>query len=211
MLTNLGIAQSGPDVFSIMGLDPGSFTFGTALIYVDITSLQIRSANMQTFNAMDPTGGRQVNHWMLDTHAPRAMRFRELAWMLGQSLVINRPTVVACESPFFNPSNPNAYQVLVEGMKTVENALYAYDPTYPLYRIDNTSAKKAIMPTAPDAIEHLKSIKDSKLKVQFCVSIHPELSRLVNFNIHDEHSIDALIIGYTQLQRLRVGNYAISF
>lgn len=210
-MTLLNIASLGPKHFIILGIDPGSSNLGIAALHVNIDTMDVQGCEMVTLNALKPTGGRQINNWMLDTHSERSMRLRELAWMLGQQFMLHRPLLIACEAPFFNPRNPNAYQVLVEVMKTVENALYAWNPWRPLYRIETTAAKKAVAPLDPVLLAESKLIKDSKEKIKFCVVHHPVLSNFINPLIHDEHSIDAAVVAYTQLLRIRNGDYSITF
>lgn len=205
------VANSGPSYFTILGVDPGSTTMGIAALRVNIADLAITDASLTTIHALQLDSGRATNDWMLETHSARSMRLRELAWMLGQHLVIERPLFVVSEAPFFNPRNPNAYQVLVETMKVIENAVYAWNPWRPLYRIETTVAKKAVMPSDSNLLAQFKAIKDNKEKVSFSVKHHSELSRLVNFDLHDEHAIDALIVAYTQLVRLRNNDFTITF
>ena len=211
MIHDLNFAQQGPEYFTILGIDPGSTTMGVSAMHVNFATLQIHGAELLTLHALKPTGGRQINQWMLDTHSERSMRLRELAWMLGQQLMYQRPVFVACEAPFFNPRNPNAYQVLVETMKVIENTVYAWNPWRPLYRIETTVAKKAVAPKDPAGILALKAIKDSKEKVRFCVERHPEIAKWVNYAIHDEHNVDALIVAYAQLTRIRANDFSITF
>lgn len=184
---------------------------GIAALRVQFESLQVLDASLTTLHALRLKEGRRTNDWMLDTHSERSMRLRELAWLVGQQLMVERPLVVASEAPFFNPSNPNAYQVLVEAMKVLENTVYAWNPWRPFYRIETTVAKKAVLPKDSNLMAQYKAIKDSKEKVAFCVRHHPELSRLVNFSLHDEHAIDALVVAYTQLVRFRNNDFSITF
>ncbi len=180
-------------------------------MHVSINDLTISGCEIQTINMNKPSGGRSVNQWMLDTHSERAMRMRELAWMLGGALQYFMPVAVACEAPFFNPGRPNAYQVLVEAMKTIENTVYQWDPCKPLYRIETSVAKAAVAPHDKNLKDTLKTIKDSKEKVEFCVRHHPELSGFVDTQLHDEHGIDAAVVAYAQLLRFRAGDFSITF
>lgn len=184
---------------------------GMCALHIDYNTLRIVGSEIRTMNMNKPSGGRRVNDWMAETHSDRAVRIREMAWMLGGVFLEIRPVAVACEAPFFNPSRPNAYQVLVEVMKTIENTLYHWNPQRPLYRIETSVAKAAVSPTATDLKFQMKLLKDSKDKVAFAVKHHPELAPWVNFDLDDEHGIDAAVVAYAQLLRFRNGDFSITF
>lgn len=208
---------AGPQYFTIFGVDPGTVTFGTAAMHVDIQTLQVVGLEMRTLNANKPSGGRMRNEWMLETHSERAMRMRELAWMLGSQLEYFRPLYVASEAAFYDGLHPNAYGPLVECVKTVENTVYAWNAWRPLFRIETTVAKAAIAPETKELKQEFKELSKSKAlptskaKVLWCALRHSEFSKIIASVPFDEHSLDAAVIAYAQLLRIRQGNFEITF
>ena len=215
--TALALPVEGPKYFTILGVDPGTTTLGTAALHVDIETLMPAGIEFKTLNANKPSAGRTVNEWMLETHSPRAMRLRELAWMLGHEFNYFRPLFVACEAPFFNRLHPNAFGPLIEVVKMVECTTYAWNCWRPLYRIETTVAKKAVAPETTKLLAEFrelcktKALPDSKAKVEWCALHHGEFSRLIAGKAYDEHGLDAGVVAYAQLLRIREGDYSITF
>lgn len=204
------ITLSGPESFFIVGIDPGSTTMGVAALEVRIKDKALLRIDSFTIDANKPCGGRPVQAWKEEFYPPRAVRMDEIKIRLTNTFNHYQPLQIACESPFYNPRNPNAYGVLVEVVKVVEETVKAWSAWRPLYRIESTAAKKAINPSNKAEHDRLKLIKDSKVRIKEAVRIYPELSFL-NLDSMSEHAIDAAVVGFCQLQRLRTGDYSITF
>lgn len=203
-------ALGGPTSFFILGIDPGSTTMGVAALEVRIADKALLRADSFTIDANRPCGGRQVQSWKEELYAPRSARMDEIRTRLTHALNHYHPLQVACEAPFFNSLHPSAYGVLVEVVKTVEETVKAWSGWHPLYRIESTAAKRSINPQNKDEAARLKLIKNSKDRIKETVRIFPALSFL-NLETMSEHEIDAVVVGYCQLQRLRANDYSITF
>lgn len=201
---------SSPSSFNIVGIDPGSTTMGVASLELDMLDLRILSIETFLIQADAPTGGVRLPEGLLEYYPPRSIRMREITRRLNDAFDHYRPVQIACEAPFYNPRNPNAYGVLVEVVKTVEDAVRAWNPWRPLYRIEATSAKKAVNPLNPTDAARIKTIKDSKVRIKEAVRIFPELS-FVDLDKLSEHEIDAIVVGYCQLTRLRARDFSITY
>ena len=221
MTENMGyplIAKpDGPDYFIIMGIDPGTTSLGVGVLKVDINTLQVVGSNYKALNANKPSGGRLFNDWMVEYYGERSTRIRELAWMLGAELNHYRPLFVCCETAFFNATNASAFGPLMEVIKTVENSVYAWNCFRPLYRIETTVAKQAIAPVTSElkttfkALCKSKTLDSSKARVLWCSQHHPEFSNITANIPYNEHGLDALVIAYAQLLRIRQRNFTITF
>ena len=196
--------------FNIVGIDPGSTTMGVACLGVSLNNLSLKSVETFQITADQPTGGVKLADGLLEYYPPRSIRMLEIQRRLQTAFDFYQPVQIACESPFYNPRNPNAYGVLVEVVKTVEDTVRSWNPWRPLYRIESTAAKKSVNPTNDQLAKELKLIKDSKLRIKEAVRIFPEL-HMLNLDIMTEHEIDAVVVGYCQLTRLRLGDYSITF
>lgn len=204
----LELAQQGPDYCFIVGIDPGSVTMGVAALAVRIDDLTLLRVDSFTIDANKPCGGRVTSPWLEETYTARSIRMMEINKRLQTAFDHYQPLQVACEVPFYNPRNPNAYGVLVEVVKTVEAAVYEWNPWRPLYRIEATAAKKSVNPSNEADRLRIKAIKDSKQRIKETVRIFPPL-QFLDLEKMSEHEIDATVVGFCQLQRLRNRDFSI--
>lgn len=209
--------MGGQNHYTIMGVDPGTTNLGVAVLHVEFGTNRVVGASWKALNANKPTGGRLFDSWGVELYGERATRLRELAWMFGGELVRERPTMIACETSFFNQANASAYGPLMETIKTVENSVHAWNACRPLYRIETSVAKQSISPVTPElkqeykALSKSKALPDSKAKVLWCAQRHPEFSQIMAGLPYNEHGLDALVIAYAQLVRVRNNNFEITF
>lgn len=205
----LQLAQEGPDHFFIVGIDPGSTTMGVAALAVRISDLELLRIDSFTIDANKPCGGKSYPSSLEETYPARSVRMLEISRRLANAFDYYTPLQIACETPFYNPRNPNAYGVLVEVVKTVEIAVRDWNPWRPLYRIESTAAKKSVSPTDEDERKRLRLIKDSKERIKETVRIFPPL-QFLDLSKMSEHEIDAVVVGYCQLLRLRNRDFTVS-
>ncbi len=204
----LELAQQGPEYCFIVGIDPGSTTMGVAALAVRIEDLALLRVDSFTIDANKPCGGRTIAPGLEELYPARSVRMIEINKRLQTAFDHYQPLQIACETPFYNPRNPNAYGVLVEVVKTVEMAVREWNPWRPLYRIEATAAKKSVGPSNEADRLRLKAIKDSKERIKETVRIFPPL-QFLDLEKMSEHEIDATVVGYCQLQRLRARDFSI--
>lgn len=200
-------------VFGIMGIDPGTSHLGVCFMWVKFDDLNISHVQTHTLKANKPFHFQEVNHWMLETHSEKALRIRELAHQFSCLLQENRPLYVATETPFISMQTASAFAPLVECIKTLEDVLYSYNPFKPFYRIDTTTAKRSVYPQDANLVLQYKTMTKnkatSKEKVLFCVNHHHELQSHLRPDM-DEHAVDAMVIAYAMLGKIRSSDFSQS-
>jgi Holliday junction resolvasome RuvABC endonuclease subunit len=175
--------------FTILGIDPGTTTLGYAVYHIGIQDLDIHNAFAWT---VDSTRLAFFREDIIVTHGEKFARI--LAHKQNLKLILERydPLMVTCETPFFNRLRPSAGGPLFELYGTVEQTVFEWDQTKPLYKAEPKSTKVAVGAAhnakKPEMLAALKKIK--------------ELS-MVNFDFLDEHAVDALAVGYNRLTKLR--------
>lgn len=195
----------GPSTFCMLGIDPGSRTIGFCALFVGIHDCLIKGYNAFTVHADKRPGGRPWDEGIELMHGDRFERMREIHFQTSQILHHFQPLYVSSEAPFFSRLHPNAYEVLVEAVTNVQQAVFEWSPTKPLVKIETTVAKKAIAPLSEPFKTISKGIKDTKEKVRYNASVCPELGFL-NLNLLDEHSLDAAVVVYTDYRRRVLGH-----
>ena len=178
-------------VARIIGIDPGSESLGLSCIDYDLVTQQVVSSTAQTF-----VGSKMgMNEWMGEVHSNRFARidahYQNLMWVL-QTM---QPTFVVCETPFFNPRRPNAFEVLVEVLKMIRQALWDYDRHMRLETVDPPSVKKGVK--APGNADK------AAMTVAVCRLEGLNYQGTVPLAQLDEHSIDALAVAWVKVNQLR--------
>lgn len=179
------------DIFSIVGIDPGTETLGFACIKLSLTSLDIVGTYAHTF-----IGSKLgMNEWTGLVHTNRMARLDAHRQNLIRQFEFYEPNHVVCESPFFNPTRPNAFAPLVETIDTIRRALQAYDNCMPLYLVDPPTLKKAVGATGgakKDAVRDAVLKLADKLNYQGDTPLE-ELS---------EHAIDGIGAGLSKVNEI---------
>lgn len=171
-------------VCHLMAIDPGSSSLGVAVYEIHLNTLAIISSTAFTLTA------NQSNHYLKEhskMYGDKMARLNSLQADLSELFDYYRPALVVCESPFFNRFTPNAYAILTEMVNLIKYTLFQFNNHIPFFTVDPPTAKKAIgakgnakkdeMTLAIDDIRHMLKLKNNPFDL-------------------DEHSIDALAIGY---------------
>jgi len=182
----LSIPDNSPDVFKIIGIDPGTTNLGLAVMSVDIKTMLILNTTALTFNAAKLIS---KDNWNCEVHSDRFDRILSLKESLMQTFMLYHPNVVCVESPFFGRSHPNAFQALTEVLTAIRDVLYQYNPWTELILVSPSEAKQAIMAKG-NATKEIMKEKLLLLASEF------HLDPRLNINELDEHSIDAIAIAY---------------
>ena len=184
------------DTATIVGIDPGSETLGICMLDFNVVTMAVVKTTAQTF-----VGSKlgMMSRWIAESHSERFARIEAHKQNLKQLLWINRPLIVACESPFYNSLRPSAYGVLVEVLNALKYACYEYNPDLPFTLIDPPSAKKAVGAKGNAKKEQMRE----------AVLVLPDLffQGPVPLNNLDEHSIDSIAIAYSKLQQFRAEGF----
>ena len=184
------IQTNSPHV-RVIGIDPGSVTLGVACMTVDVNTLQIVNTQAVTFIGTK----LPIDPWMEQMHSPRFARIAAHKENLKNVFNYCHPIVVACESPFYNPSRPHAYGVLVETLDAIRHAVWEYDPCLSLELTDPPTIKMAVGGKGNADKDEMKRL----------ILRLPDLNftGMTPLHLLDEHSIDAIAVAYTKLLQYR--------
>ena len=182
------IAPDYYNSYNILSIDPGSFNTGFAVIHIEnnnIVSIFARTIEVNKIN--DRTG--------LDSeaHSEKNIRLNKLRMIYSDILERYKPIAVVCESPFYNRAFPAAYGSLLTVMNIFQNALMYYNCNIPFFTMEPLLVKALVG----------AGFKKGKSDVKLAVSQLPEImtTLTVDLNSLDEHSIDAIAVGYSYLKK----------
>jgi Holliday junction resolvasome RuvABC endonuclease subunit len=177
----------------LVSIDPGTDTIGIATIWFDPYTMEIACVNAHTLHT-----SRQCHEtWKTQIHSNRFDRINAIREYLLEQFNVIEPNIVACESPYISLRTPSAFAALTEAVLMIRLAVADYSSWMGLEMIDPSSVKKAV---------GVKGKADSdKDKVKNAIRLIPEIMLAMSSNIDtlDEHSIDAIAVGYYLLTYLR--------
>ena len=181
---------SGCDEACIVGIDPGSQTLGTCVLYFSVSSYAITRIEATTYNA----DALYSKSFIADAHGEKAKRI--IAHHDNLLELFNRvqPIMVACESPFYSQRRPSAFGVLTEVIWEIRKAVMAYDCWKSLFTIDPPTIKKAV-----GALGNA-----DKLLVKAAILKIPEIVKCFQGDLEtlDEHSLDSIATAYCQYRAI---------
>lgn len=169
----------------LLAVDPGSSTLGFALMLIDPVLQQITVGDAFTINV-----GRGINNHSMrfEQYGAKAERLHQIYMNMGSVLYQLQPHLFIAESPFVGRFAA-AFEALVEVRDALKAALWAHDQTMLYESVDPLTAKKAVGAAV---------YKGSKENVRDSVIALPDLIWAPNVMKYelDEHSIDAVAVGY---------------
>lgn len=176
-------------IYKIVGIDPGLNNLGVAIFDLDYSTrsiVKIEAFTLVNDKLIDDTGLDE------ESYSERAIKLYKLRNTLHTVMTNIKPCMVACESPFYSSFRPTAYAALVEVIRIIQLAIMDYNNNIPFYTVEPLLVKKNVG----------AGMTKGKLDVKNAVMNKPELINvLVNdINTLDEHSIDAIAVGYTFLR-----------
>lgn len=178
--------------YRVLAIDPGTDTLGSAVLDVDVRVGDVEVSYAGTWHAarrFDPDSDAAY------TYGSRLARIREHQESLTRLLDEHKPHAVACETPFIGRF-ANSGMALSELFGALQLAVLEWSPNCGFLGVDNRSAKTAV---------GIKTKKVQKTDVRDCVLNLVDLQCLtgVNLKLLDEHSIDAIAVGYYAAGLLR--------
>jgi len=177
----------------LIGIDPGSSKLGFCVMTVNVITWEILSTNAFTIvgeKLMKKDG------FLGHIHGERFSRIDAIGLRLLELFKLYQPNWVASESPFFNPSRPNAFEVLVEVLFKIRQSLWQYDPWVSLYRIDPPTVKNGVGAKGGSSKD---PVRDAIL------AMAPELKYIGKTPLDklDNNAIDSIAVAKTRLELLR--------
>jgi Holliday junction resolvasome RuvABC endonuclease subunit len=189
-----------PDcILNVFSLDPGTTNLGLANITYDLKTKSILSVWAHTLNSDKLP---HFDEFDLENHTDRAERIYRLAMGAVKFMDLFSPHILVCEAPFFNRLRPGAYSALVECITTIRMCVNQVRPDIPFNMIEPTLIKKIV---GANKVAKKDNIKD---QVKEAVLSNLAISSTLNLDNRlyktgqdlDEHSIDAIAIGYSFLK-----------
>lgn len=177
------------DYIVVLAIDPGTITLGFAVYMLDIDTLDIIDVFAWT---VDATRLTYFDPLVIDVHGEKFARIMAHKKNFKGVLERYKPLSIVCETPFFNMRRPSAAGPLYELYATLEQTVFEWDNFKPLYKVDPKTAKKSVK--APHNAKK-DEVKKALLKIE-------ELDK-ANIDFLDEHSCDALAVGYSKVIEMR--------
>lgn len=184
----LRVPYGSGSIISIVGIDPGSDTLGTAILWVDLSLMRIVSSSAKTFR------GEKLlpnDSWTESLYGNRLARI----WALENELVHLfdhvQPFMIASEAPFVNKRFPQAGLALTEVVCAVKNAVIRYDRWKPLSMIDPPTVKRSVNAKVMGGEKGKEEMKRAVLEL---TDLH--YAGDTPLESLDEHSVDALAVAY---------------
>jgi Holliday junction resolvasome RuvABC endonuclease subunit len=157
-------------IYRIMGIDNGSDNMGLVVADLDLRSNQYNIIHSET---LDGTKLSKMMTGVALTRSPRWARQNALKSEVLSLLDLYRPNTVAVETPFHRPGRTMSFQVLVETLVFVRQAVEEYDIVTDLDSISPGEAKRAVQ---------TKNFTMKKAVIKDCV--------LALDNVHFDRGID---------------------
>lgn len=186
------IMQTEQSYFILTGIDPGTTCLGIAHLKVNIETLDIIETFAETYDVSKMVSDKS---WMSTVHSYRTARIYKLKELLLKNFNKLQPSVIACESPFFNKKFPGAFQPLVEVLTIIKDAVITYSVWQPLFMIDPSSIKNSVKASG--------AAKKDAMKIAVCALTDINYVGETPLEQLDEHSIDAIAVAYCELQTIK--------
>ena len=186
---------TGKSTFTIVSIDPGSTFLGVGIIKVDAASMEIESSTAFTLNGAKLSS---EDDWIMETHGDRVARILSLEIELLRIFRSVRPNFICSESPFINTKFPASGLALTEVMWGIRSAVMKYDQWVILETLPPSNVKQAIG-CKGNAVKDDMLAKIVSMKNKFKYIGKMPIEKL------DEHSVDALAVGYYKYTQLKLG------
>lgn len=179
----------------VIGIDPGCTNLGLARLDFDNRTLDIVDSEAITLNA-----DRLLGHDLMTdfTHSERTTKVMALARGLDNILARYQPSVVCCESPFYNRLRPGAFGALTEILSAIHTSVLNYNPGVQLILYPPSTIKKAL---GGSAFADKTSVRNQMLPLGDIL----KLSGPYHITQLDEHSLDALATCFCYVTGLKKG------
>lgn len=179
------------DPIRFIAIDPGgSNNLGVAVMELNPSSRQITVPHV--FTARMETIARDYPE-VSEMFGDRAARFHAVGKTISSLITAWAPAFVVIEEAHFRrfgQGNVMAFASLTECVATVRQAVIAHPLDVAFFSLPASTVKKGV------GVKGNSNDKDLMTSAIARLGLHPDPSSL------DEHSVDAIAIGYTQILRL---------
>jgi Holliday junction resolvasome RuvABC endonuclease subunit len=176
--------------FRLVSIDPGLNNIGVAVfdIELDKDGFKMRRISAQTLKE-----GNVVDDICYDSEIDEERSYKRARMVSALMKVIRTadPSMVICESPFFDRTKPSSFAVLVEVMMAIQDSVHMYNSRIRFSIFAPQLVKKTL---GVAGIKGKEIVREAMEKQTALLNVLvEELASL------DEHAIDAMAIGYTFL------------
>lgn len=192
------ILPPADETVRIMSFDPGTDTLGLAVSDANFATGQVSVIHAETFKASKYVNLHDEYQLTQETYGDRQARLQSHHDRVLMHMEHWLPHIVVSESPFMG-MRAQAFEALVECVNTLRWATYHFNPTVPLEVISPMSAKKVVGASGRGKDKH--DVKDCI--VSLMNQHYLTYQGMVPFDNLDEHSIDAITVGYAMVHFLK--------
>ena len=179
-------------IVNLVAIDPGSTKLGFAVLSVDVRSNTIVQSIAKTYitDKMVPE-----DDMLVKTHGERCDRILAQSNNLYSEFMYHHPSVIAYESPFYNPRTPMAYGALMQVLMAIKASAIKYNPLINFVQFAPREIKKCI------CVDDKGVDKDT---IRRHVLARNDLNYVGDVPLHKlgPDAIDALAIGLTMVANL---------
>lgn len=170
--------------YNIISVDPGLNNFGVCIINInDNTVKSIKAFTLKNDSLKD-----NVN-LLNENNTERIVKLYKLKNTFLNILQHHNPILVISESPFFNPTRPSAFSSLTQVIQIIQMVCYEHNNNISFNTIEPLLVKKTVN---AGMTSNKLNVKDAIKNITVIMN-----SLLNNIELLDEHSIDAIAIGYS--------------
>ena len=176
--------------FEFIAIDPGLNNTGVAVFNIQVKPFKIISIKAETLKA-----DRLVDDSGLDDEdfAERIHKRYKLGHALEAFLNQYNPCIVVSESPFFDRRKPSSFAVLTEVITTLFDTVVNYNPLIRFSLVEPLLVKHTLGVAGQKGKDVVREAMEKET-----IILEALLDPLENL---DEHSIDAIGVGYTWVKR----------
>ena len=186
--TTMFIAPPNQSTLTLLAIDPGLNNTGVAVLKLKLDPFEIISIDALTLQAQ-----RLIDTSGLDDedYVERIHKRYSMTRALRKIILRENPSVVACESPFFDRRKPSSFAVLTEVLISYFDAAVEVNPAVRFSYVEPLLVKKILGVAGQKGKE---VVREAMEKQDFVSKVIQRLDDL------DEHAIDAICVGITYIK-----------
>lgn len=173
---------------TLMAIDPGLNNIGVAIYFISLNPNRINKIIAFTLKATKVVDSSGLDEELLSEQFIKRQKMTNAVKQIAEQYM---PDIFVSESPFFNHKTPGSFAILTEVISSCFDKVIEIDPNTVIATLEPKYVKKLFgiakeigKEVVKDAVSRFTIITDS---------LEGNLEAL------DEHSVDAIAIGYTYL------------
>lgn len=181
-------------IFRLVAIDPGTNALGVAVLDFEASTGIITVQHAATMR-IDKFSQRFPE--IMERYGERVAKLYAVRKALGKFYLAWLPTAVVSEGPYMGQFAA-AYAALVECISAIRTSVYEYDKTMMFPTIDPATVKKSVGVSGKSGDKAAVAIAIGKLTD---LVFSPDVDR----SVLDEHSCDAVAVGYAYFHQFKQG------